>query len=107
MYTCTIYSNAPREEKPRPPAEQEEVREESHHEKERPTGSRMSKRAGSVRSNESSDSGSGGHRKSPLKPRKRSSQAKGGTSPVPGHAHDDAKSKSGSEQEGKPAGPVK
>ena len=97
------HSNAAHEEKAKVPAEQEEVREDTHHEKERPSGSRMSKRTTSVRSSESSDS-SGGHRKSPLKPRKR----KGGISPAIGHGQEETKSKSQSEVESvKPSGPVK
>ena len=54
-----------------------------------------------MRSTESSDSG-GGHRKSPLKPRKR----KGGVSPAVGQPQDEAKAKSELESV-KLAGPVK
>ena len=93
-------SNAPPEEKPKPAAEAEE-REDSHQEKERPSASRTSKRAASVRSTESSDSG-GGHRKSPLKPRKR----KGGISPAVVQSQEETKVKVESESV-KPAGPIK
>ena len=93
-------SNAPPEEKPKPVVESED-REDSHQEKERPSGSRTSKRTASVRSTESSDSG-GGHRKSPLKPRKR----KGGISPAVVQLQEEIKAKVESES-AKAAGPVK
>ena len=103
------HSNAPVEEKPKPPSESEDHHDDSSHhpEKERPSGSsRTSKRATSVRSNESSDSGS---RKSPMKPRKRSSNSKTRSSPGPGHhhaSHDEAKAKA-EEDSAKPPGPIR
>jgi hypothetical protein len=103
----SIYSNAPLEDKPKTPVDSEDHREDPSHlpEKEKPSGSRTSKRAASVKSNESSDSGS---RKSPMKPRKRSSNSKNRSSPGPGQhsSHDDTKAKAEGET-AKPPGPIK